>query len=331
MEQVSSSEVVEVIENGQTATFVREAWRLDATAPLSLIRKTLPGGATRSRVVLVHGFAQNRYSWHTRTRSIENWLAQRGWDVWNLELRGTGLSRDLGTVAAERFDDYVDDVVAVAEHFGGDAYFVGHSMGGGAVYGAATRTPMKGVVGVAAMYGFGGANEILGAVCRTSVALEPVIADWGVNVKTRLAGRIMARLYGLSDVLGYWFPLSGWWPGSVERELLDERLVEGFDWTSTQVWREMARWCTEGFPYATAWESTDVPLLVLLGDEDALMPPDDGRQAYDASGSSDKTLKVFGFEHDEVHWGHLDLVLGRLATRHIWSFVDDWLLERESP
>ncbi len=328
MKRLSGGEVVQVVEHGRTQTFRREFWRLEGEAPLSLVRKTSVEGPTRPPVVLVHGFAQNRYSWHTQVRSIENWLADHGWDVWNLELRGTGLSREPGTRAAECFEDYVDDVVAVAEHFKGEAFFVGHSMGGGAIYCAATRSPMRGVVGIAAMYGFGKGNPLLHAVCRASIALEPVMLDAGIDVRTRFAGQVLSRLYGLTDVLGYWFPLSGWWPGSVERELLDERLVAGFDWTSTRVWREMSRWSVDGFPYARQWKENETPLLVVLGDEDSLMPPADGRGAFDVSGSPDKTLRVFDFEHDEVHWGHLDLVLGRHATNHVWPVVDSWMAQR---
>ncbi len=84
----------------------------------------------------------------------------------------------------------------------------------------------------------------------------------------------------------------------------------------------------DGFPYEKGWKENETPLLVVLGDEDSLMPPEDGRRAFDVSGSADKTLRVFGFEHDEVHWGHLDLVLGRFATEHVWPVVEGWMGER---
>src|SRR5688500_10899044 len=111
-----------------------------------------------------------------------------------------------------------------------------------------------------------------------------------LNVRTQLAGRLLARLYSVSDIAGYAFPISGWAPGSMEEDLLRERLKLGFDWTSANVWFDMARWGATGrFDYAEAWQKTDVPLLVVGGDLDHLMLPDDARTAYDHSGSRDRT------------------------------------------
>ncbi|HCH65313.1 MAG TPA: hypothetical protein DFR83_21080 [Deltaproteobacteria bacterium] len=115
----------------------------------------------------------------------------------------------------------------------------------------------------------------------------------------------------------------------MEPELLEERLEEGFDWTSVRVWQEMARWAATGeFDYDAAWRATDVPLLVILGDKDHLLPPEDGRVAYDHSGSGDKSMVLMSDWEHEVHWGHLDLVLGRLAPDHVWPCVDEWMRAR---
>ena len=63
---------------------------------LALVRKRLPGLEPRAAVVLLHGFGQNRYTWHLDSRSFSAYLAGRGLDVFNLELRGHGRSRGLG-------------------------------------------------------------------------------------------------------------------------------------------------------------------------------------------------------------------------------------------
>jgi len=68
-----------------------------------------------------------------------------------------------------------------------------------------------------------------------------------------------------------------------------------------------------------------VPLLVVLGDKDHLLPPQDGRVAYERSGSSDRTLQLMSKWDHDVHWGHLDLVLGKRAPQHVWSLVQAWL------
>src|ERR1700712_2381436 len=40
----------------------------------------------RAAVLLIHGFGQNRYTWHTSRRSFANFLAAEGFDVFNLDL-----------------------------------------------------------------------------------------------------------------------------------------------------------------------------------------------------------------------------------------------------
>lgn len=312
---------------------LRERWRLKGELPLVLTRSVDPATPRRGAVLLVHGFAQNRVTWHTSVRSFSGWLAARGWEVWNLELRGHGLSREAGRGGAERFHDYVEDVVAAVRALPDRPFLMGHSLGGAAVYGAATEldqdnAPM-GIVGLAGLYGFGLGNPLIRLACEATHRLSQVPVLGGIQVKSRLIGRVMGRLYNVTDLAGYTVPLSGWWPGSVEPELLEERLEHGFDWTSLKVWQEMARWAAEQrFDYDDAWARTDVPLLVALGDKDHLLPPEDGRLAYERSGSSDKELVVFDDWQHGTHWGHLDIVLGTAAPREVWPVVHRWMAER---
>ncbi len=323
-------EVEQITDAGQTVRLHKEVVVLEHG--LGLVRKHLPGGATAPPVLLVHGFAQNRYSWHTSTRSMSAWLAAQGFDVWNLELRGHGRSHTPGRQGAERFADYVEDVLQAAAHIG-PAFWIGHSLGGAALYGAASQAsvPPLGVIGVGALYTFAQHNPAIRALCEVTWRLRHTPLMGAVQIRTRLGGRLISRLYSLTDIAGYTFPISGWWPGSIEPALLRERLTIGFDWTSITVWQEMSRWGVSGtFDYDADWQKLDVPLLVLLGDKDHLLPPGDGRVAYDRSGSTDKTLVVLDDFHNEVHWGHLDLILGRSARKHVWRAVAQWMFDRSS-
>lgn len=337
LETVWSGEVEQVTDLGARVLLYKEIAHLRGDLPLSLVRKHLPGGDRLGPVLLVHGFAQNRYTWHTSRRSMSAWLAAVGYDVWNLELRGHGRSRAAGHGSADCFADYVSDVVLAASALPGPAFWMGHSLGGAAVYAAATRVlaegvpgvPPRGVIGLGAIFQFGQASPLLRGLAQITHALR----DWPtfarLNVKTKMAGQLIARLYGLSDATGYAVPLSGWWPGSVEQDLLAERLTQGFDWTSLTVWQEMSRWAATGeVAIGEAWSRTDTPLAVLLGDKDHLVPPADGRTAYDRSGSTDRSLQIFDDWHNEVHWGHLDLILGHHAPRHVWQAVDGWMRPR---
>jgi len=322
----------EIIHGDRLETLRVRTQRLEASEaapPLAIERTTRPEGATRPPVVLVHGFAQNRFTWRLSRRSMSGWLAARGHDVLNLELRGHGLSRTYGAGNATAFPEYVDDLQRVLAQLDQPAFLIGHSLGGAACIGAATRMPVRGLVHLAGVYAFARYNRTLRGLARVSRRLEPALERTPARVRTRWAGRLLGRMYRLTDVLGYGMPLAGWAPGSMERDLVQERLERGFDWTSVEVWLQMARWARgEAFPYAPAFESLDVPLFVIAGDRDPLVPHGDAIACYEASGSTDKRLLLLDpFEH-EVHWGHIDVILGTRAPRHVWEPIGRWMSER---
>ncbi len=323
--RLAHEEVDQRVDGDERVWVRKERWRVGER--LAVLRKHARGPAPRRPVLLVHGFAQNRYTWHTSRRSLSAWLAREGWDTWNMDLPGHGDSRAEGH--SEGFDAYVDalgQVLRAVEHETGQTpLLVGHSLGGAVAYAAATRFPVRGVVGIGALFRFAAANPALRALCHLTEALRagPLGA---VQVRTRLAGRLLARLYSLSDIAGYALPVSGWAPGSMEEDVLAERLERGFDWTSANAWFDMARWGASGrFAHEDAWRQTRVPVLVMAGDLDHLALPDEARLAHDLSGSDDRALHVFGLDTTGLRWGHLDLVLGRHAPRHTWPVLGSWL------
>jgi alpha-beta hydrolase superfamily lysophospholipase len=309
---------------------VRQTLRLDADGPPLAIERTVAvGGATLPAVILVHGLAQNRFTWRISGRSLVARLAAEGFEVLNLELRGHGLSRAYGSGNARSFQEYVDDLERVVVRCPSPPFAIGHSLGAAVAIGAAVRRPLAGLVHLAGLYTFARRNRVLRALARLTLAAEPALVLAPVRLSTGWAGDLIGKLYSITDVAGYGFPIAGWTPGSIERDLLAERLAKGFDWTSTEVWLEMSRWAIgQEFAYAAAFRAIDVPLLVIAGDQDRLVRPGDARECYEQSGSSDRTFWLFdAFEHG-VHWGHVDLILGRHAPREVWPRLAAWLRER---
>lgn len=322
VEVISEEVVTQAALADESVTLHKQHLRVDGR--LAVVRKFTVAGP---KVVLVHGFAQNRYSWHSTNRSLSTWLAARGYDVYNLELRGHGNSR--ASQVPEHFHDYVDDAVVVANALSEPAFWIGHSLGGGVSYAAATKVPARGVIGLGALYQFAQANRTLHWLCRASTLVRGRRFLGNVSVRTRLAGTLLSKLYGISDIAGYAFPISGWAPESIEPQILAERLERGFDWTSLHVWLDMANMGASGeFEYDEAWGRTDVPLLVIGGDLDHLMPPADARTAYDRSGSSDKSWMLLDDWTTGLHWGHLDLIIGRHAPDTVWKPLHAWMNAR---
>ncbi len=311
---------------------------------LALVRKHREDLQQHGAVLLVHGFAQNRYSWHLSSRSLVNYLADAGLDVYNLELTGHGRSREFGTAPANSFDEYVDDassvVAAVADYSGcGQVFLVGHSLGGAVCYAVAPQQSrhVAGVVTIAGMYHFG-SNPItrhVGRLVGMVADMNSPLARIGASIKIRFLGKIVAERFDTADALSGSFPLAGWVPGSTEPHIVQERLLKGFDWTGVNIFLTMMRWAAEGTiesagsrNYAHEFSTLDIPLLVIAGDSDRMLPAADARPAYDLSTSTDKIFKLFSPVHEEVHWGHLDLLLGKRAPDYTWPYLLDWLLER---
>ncbi len=314
--------------HGDRLVAIERSWHCyDEDGPPVVVERTVKvGGPTRPPVLLVHGFAQNRYSWRISGRSMVGALADAGYEVLSLELRGHGLSRVAGSGNAQAFTDYIDDFVRVASKLDTPPFCIGHSLGGGVCVGAAAQVELAGLVSIAGIYTFASENPLLRVLGRLTLAFEPALLASPLRMSTGWAGRVIGRLYSVSDIAGYGFPIAGWTPGSLERDLLEERLAVGFDWTSVEVWIEMSRWANgAAVPGTEDFGDVDVPLLVLVGDADPLVRPNDARNCFEASGSSDKELTVFDAFHHRVHWGHVDLILGKDAPEFVWPRVIDWL------
>jgi len=301
----------------------------DEGPPLAIERTYCAKHSPGYPVILVHGFAQNRYSWCVSSRSLPAYLASVGFDVLNLELRGHGNSRKYGSKSPRCFHDYVEDLVRVVQSCEKPPFVIGHSLGAGVGVGASTLAPLAGLIHLAGVYQFGRTNRWLNGTGRLFLKAERPLRKLPMRIRTGLFGEFLAPMIMGADLAMYVLPVAGWVPGSVERELVQERIRKGFDWISIEIWLEMAGWARgREFPYQKDFKTTDVPLLVIAGDRDKLLSPMEARACYEDSGSSDKTFRLYERAFDGTHWGHLDLVLGRKAPEIVWPEMAAWMQER---
>ena len=306
---------------------------LPGDQPLRIARSCRPEGPSRPPVVLIHGFAQNRFSWHTQTRSMSGWLAAQGWDVWNLELRGHGRSRRRSHTKATAFGDYPADLTRLAAAMPERAFWIGHSLGASVAYAAVAAHPemqqTRGVVGIGGLYRFGQAGWLIPNLIRMSRRLPSSLDVGDIQVHTGLTGRVLSRLFPVVDMAAYGMPIAGWWPGSVEPELARERMRRGFDYIPVRVWTEMVSWSSaDDVPWDAGWHQAKSPCLIMLGDRDSMLFPEEGKAAFERSGTDDKTLRILDDRDGLTHWGHLDIVLGKHAPDHVWPVIDDWMTTR---
>ncbi len=339
------SEIVEQTidrRSGTSGRFVKEVVLARGDVPLSMVRKrSADGNDSRATVLLVHGFGQNRYTWHLPSRSFVNYLAKAGFDVFNLDLRGQGRSRLFGAQRPAKVHEYIEeDIPRALEEVRrttgrDDVFMVGHSLGGLITYCAAPLATemVRGMVSIGSPYLFTKGSGTLAFIGGFIALLDKL----GIDIRNpplpvRLIGQGLnaARFYMESPL--YPINLRGWHAGAIEKDVLAEHLRLAFDLASLQVMVTMFRWKgqafgggpatdLDGLSYAERFERCTLPLLVIAGTSDDLAPPASVEPAFIRSRSPDKSYR-------ELPLGHIDLVVGTQAPTMTWRIVERWLSQR---
>jgi len=333
--------VRQTITGERRATFVKDVV-MTPGQPIGMVRKRLkaaPNGhaeETKGAIMLIHGFGQNRYTWHVTRRSFSAYLATRGWDVFNVDLRGHGRSLGFDGTRPQVLDEYIlEDIPACArevQRLSGHerVVLIGHSMGGLISYSAAAtklRRKVRAIVTIGSPYRFGRGSARLKALSAAlGIARWTGLLDSNPNLPLKFLGKHLQRRRAYWDHPATPKPIRPWRPGSVEDDVLSEYLGRAFEHTNFGIGldiiaggdRVALRSSDGALDYGHAFESMNVPLMVVAGDMDDLAPPASVKVAYDRSRSQDKTFRVFPC-------GHADLVLGREAVTTIWPLVGEWL------
>jgi polyhydroxyalkanoate synthase len=330
--------VTQVVDRDHTATFRKEIVVMSGQVPLAMVRKRAVGthfaNETKAPVLLVHGFGQNRYAWHLPARSFANHLACAGFDVFNLDLRGHGRSRRLGSRPCRSVQDYVrEDLPRAVEAVqrlseGRPVWVVGHSLGGLVAYASAPILDgaVGGIVSIGSPYHFTRGSPMLGALALLFRAISPAPLP---NAPLPLAplGLTMRTLRRFAESPFYPLPVRGWHAGSCEPHVLEQHLRLAFDRAAVAEMRDLFEWAAQRrfggrkLDYVERFERMDAPLLVIAGNNDDLAPPASVRPAFTRSASKDKTYR-------SLPLGHIDLLVGRDAPRTTWSLVTGWLDKR---
>lgn len=314
---------------------------------LIMTQKTPVGKKALAPVMLVHGLGQNRFSWTLTKRSLENYLVSLGFTTFNVELRGHGLSRANGADYPDKFEAYLEhDIPAFISEIRQitgqkKMFYIGHSLGGAISYclGARFQDSLLGIISIAGPFTMAQGNIVLQAVAKIGALTFKVLPMKLIHSSPFYLDYlgILARfgLFAL-DSRANIFPIQVWYPGSMERDILVERIVKGFDRTSIGVARLLVDWAASGKLHGTGGKKDfeenivdlKAPILFINGDRDYGVPPSSVKQAWEKTGSDDKMFLVFGKKNTGVHWGHCDLIFGKDAPAQVWPVIGVWLKDR---
>ncbi|MFM2420268.1 MAG: hypothetical protein RL385_4991, partial [Pseudomonadota bacterium] len=86
MKLLSKDKVAQRVTPGRIRWFRKEVLEIRGPQKLAVVRKRAVDGLDHPPVILIHGFGQNRYAFHIPERSMVNYLADLGFDVFNVDL-----------------------------------------------------------------------------------------------------------------------------------------------------------------------------------------------------------------------------------------------------
>jgi pimeloyl-ACP methyl ester carboxylesterase len=315
---------------------------------LCMVRKRPVQPPKGTPVLMLHGLGQNRYSWDLSQRSLANYFVAHGHEVFVPELRGHGLSRASGSGYPEHFEDYVDHdgpalIRAACEISGHEQVFlVGHSLGATISYcmSPAQQRHIRGIVPIAGPSHFGRGVRLVSLLARSLGQVQRLPLAGKMVPRAVMIDWIGMLAQGAIDVLDH--PRNTlfdylWYPRSIRRDILTERIASGFDRTGSAVLGILVKWARTGRflssrnerDYEAMLADIRVPALFVTGDMDAVVPRPSVEIGYECFGSADKNWREFGMEQDGLHFGHCDLVCGDAAPRTVWPCLLDWIHEHD--
>jgi len=263
----------------------REEARFEGECGVEIYWQAWLPGDPRAVVVLAHGVSEHsgRYS-HVAER-----LAASGYATYAIDHRGHGRSGG-DRVLIDRFANVIADLdklvdLAAERHPDPPLYLLGHSMGGGISIGYALEHERK-------LDGL-----ILSAPLSNSDAANPV---------QRLAASALSRVA----------PKLGIFPVDAEAVSRDPDVVRAYDEDPLVDRRNLpartvAELTSNVGNFARRVPSLRLPVLVMHGTEDLLVPFDGSERLHDALGSADKSFERYeGLYHEILNEPEQDRVIG---------------------
>lgn len=295
-------------------------------------------------VIVCHGLGSNKYSWDIGRKSIGKYLKAKGFDVWLLDLRGSGYSSKPSVFGKYSYDYSFDDYVLhdlpsaieyVEEKTGASKVFwVGHSMGGMVLYAYITRVTSWDIR----------AGVTVGS--PVDFTLPGLLREVILHVKEIVYGMRFFPVRPLSQMFSPFGKIIAvepadilvWESRNIEPDVRRKVMANGVENVAGGVLQQFAMWFEKGdftskdgvFSYKYGLRGVRVPILFIAGVIDGLAPPQNVYPAYKLLGTSDKRFVVAsksnGFHHN---YAHTDLILGKYVEKDIYPLIIDWF-ERHS-
>lgn len=310
-------------------------------------------------VVLCHGLGLNGTFWTITDNHLPSKLIERGYDVFVVDMRGSGASyRDgtLGWVNAglrQTFipevgndewtmdDQAIYDVPAILDLVQRETgqsrvNWIGHSLGGMLMFAFLERSDQAHRI----------ANFVAmgspACVAQSTEAKRMRKANRGLRMLMMAisTGRIarpmsVARPPGLDQIDRFYYSAD-----NVDRETVNRFYGSTLEDPGPGALKQLDSYLETGrlvsadekIDYFAGLPELKTPTLIVAGDGDILADLHSNWRTYQELGSADKTFLRFGRAEGHVaDYGHCDLVWSRHAPNEIFPAIIDWLDPRQAP
>jgi pimeloyl-ACP methyl ester carboxylesterase len=308
-------------------------------------------------VVLCHGLGLNGTFWSITDDHLPGQLAARGYDVFVVDLRGSGESARVGKIgeinARLRETPFLElgegawnvdqmafyDVPAVLDYVtrqtGRDRVnWIGHSLGGMLIFPFLELSPEANRI--ANFVGMGSTITLAEAPQRDMLRANTGLQLLGRFVSTGRLGRPLMhfRFPGLDRIDQFYYT----------SENVDKRTTARFygytlEDPGRSALRQLAPYLTSGHfvsadrkvDYAALLPRVTTATLLIAGESDCMSDIPSTELTLAGLSSPDKSLMCFGKREGQIaDYGHCDLVWSRYAPSEIFPPLIDWLDHRQA-
>ncbi len=284
-------------------------------------------------LLIIPGYGMNSFifSYHPRGTSMVRSLAEAGFEVWSLDLRGQGHSRpersragktSLRNYAAIDLPAGIERVLGTTKTRGRQAVLIGCSLGGSIIYGHLALYRNHRVSRLITMGAPLRWDEIHPAL-RIAFGSPTVVGAIRMSNTRGLARAALPLLLRVPKLLSLY----------MNTETIDltriRELTETVENPDPAINRDIALWIRnrdleiEGVNITGAMSHVELPLLVVLSNRDGIVPERTALTIVDAWGGRDiEVLKV----GDEQDWyAHANLFVANDAPAKVFDPIVGWL------
>lgn len=284
-------------------------------------------------LLIVPGYGMNSFifSYHPRGTSMERCLAEGGFEVWAMDLRGQGESKaivrrpgavSLANYAALDVPTAIERVLTTTETRARTVTMVGASLGGSIAYGYLAlnkKARVSEVITMGAPLRWSDVHPLL----RLAFASPALVGSIRMSGTRALVDKAFPFLVKVPQLLSLYMNHA-----TIDITRMRE-MVQTVEDPSPRVNRDLATWIRkgdlflEGVNVTRALRHVEIPLLLVLSNRDGIVPRKSTESVIDAWGGEDLEVLVAG---DDDNWyAHANLFIADDCPSLVFTPIIHWL------